>query len=379
MNYCILNGKKSTLIKGLMIQSLPPISKPLMRSRKEEIDGRDGDIITKLGYSAYDKQMSIGLFGDFDIDEVIQFFDSEGTVIFSNEPDKFYKYTIINQIDFERLIRFRTATVTFHVQPFKYSAVDDSFDFDINLIKFKGFNQTTNNVNCKVTREHYLTPPANVISDSLHIRLNGIPSVLTEFYIPIQEIQPIMHPMSSELTLKASWDTDYFPYFDNTIAVRLIRNNPTDADSFGFDKLELAYDSYQLQGDVLGGYKYIWIQLKPSNRYKMDLWLTLDNPQLTSFDVFNKGNIESKPKITIWGENDIDLNLNGAKIFDIALASDKYITIDASEMNAYKRDTLKNRSVVGDYNNLRLSSGRNEISWTGTVKKITMENVSRWI
>ena len=95
MNYVILNGVKSNTVKGLLIQSLPSISKPLIRTQIEEIDGRDGDIITKLGYSAYDKEMSIGLFGDFDIDEVIQYFDSEGTVIFSNEPDKFYNYQII--------------------------------------------------------------------------------------------------------------------------------------------------------------------------------------------------------------------------------------------------------------------------------------------
>lgn len=125
MNYCILNGKKSTLIKGLLIQSLPIITKPMMRTNIETVDGRDGDIVTKLGYAAYDKTMSIGLFGDYDIDEVIEYFSSEGTVIFSNEPDKYYKYQILNQIDFTRLSRFKTATVTFHVQPFKYSAVDE--------------------------------------------------------------------------------------------------------------------------------------------------------------------------------------------------------------------------------------------------------------
>lgn len=125
MNYIILNGKKSTMVKGLMIQSLPPISKPLMRTRIDEIDGRDGDIISKLGFSAYDKIMSIGLFGDFDIDEVIDYFNSEGEVIFSNEIDKKYMYQIIDQINFERLARFRQAEVAFHVQPFKYSSADD--------------------------------------------------------------------------------------------------------------------------------------------------------------------------------------------------------------------------------------------------------------
>lgn len=130
MNYITLNGKRSLLIKGLLISELPPITKPLVRTKIEEVDGRDGDIVTKLGYAAYDKKMSIGLFGDFNIDDIIEYFDSEGIVIFSNEPDKFYRYKILNQIDFERLIRFRTATVVFHVQPFKYSAVDDVLTYD---------------------------------------------------------------------------------------------------------------------------------------------------------------------------------------------------------------------------------------------------------
>ena len=124
MNYITLNGVKSTDVKGLMIQSLPPVRKPGKRTSIETIDGRDGDIVTVLGYEAYDKELKIGLFGDFDIDAVIDFFDSEGEVVFSNEKGKFYRYQIIEGIDFERLLRFREATVTFHVQPFKYSDVD---------------------------------------------------------------------------------------------------------------------------------------------------------------------------------------------------------------------------------------------------------------
>ena len=78
INYIELNGEKSTSVKGLITQSLPPISKPKMRTSIETIDRRDGDVVTKLGYSAYDKEVSIGLHGDFDIDDAISFFDSEG-------------------------------------------------------------------------------------------------------------------------------------------------------------------------------------------------------------------------------------------------------------------------------------------------------------
>lgn len=119
-NYIILNGVNSNTITGLLISTLPPITKPKQRTETEEIDGRDGDIVTKLGYSAYDKEIEIGLYGDFDIDDVIAYFNSEGTVTFSNEPDKFYNYQILDQIDYEKLIRFKTATIKMHMQPFKY-------------------------------------------------------------------------------------------------------------------------------------------------------------------------------------------------------------------------------------------------------------------
>lgn len=130
-NYIILNDQNSNDISGLLIQSLAPISKPLMRTEIEEIDGRDGDITTKLGYSAYDKQITIGLFGNYDVDQVIAFFNSEGTAIFSNEPDKYYNYQIVDQIDFERLVRYKTATVTMHCQPFKYSVDESARTFTI--------------------------------------------------------------------------------------------------------------------------------------------------------------------------------------------------------------------------------------------------------
>lgn len=117
--YIVINGVSSKTINGLLIQSLPPITKPAIRTEIEEIDGRDGDIVTTLGYSAYDREILIGLRGDFNIDDIIEYFNQEGEIIFSNEPDKIYKFAIYSQIDFERLIRFRTATVTLHVQPFK--------------------------------------------------------------------------------------------------------------------------------------------------------------------------------------------------------------------------------------------------------------------
>lgn len=145
MNYIILNDVNSNTIQGLLIQNLPPITKPKIRTNIEEIDGRDGDIITKLGYSAYEKEFDIGLYGNYDVDQVISYFNSEGTVIFSNEDDKFYKYTIIEQIDFERLIRFKTAKVKMHVQPFKYSNTDEDIEIYATETDAEGTNLTIDN------------------------------------------------------------------------------------------------------------------------------------------------------------------------------------------------------------------------------------------
>lgn len=133
-DYIILNGISSLTVSGLLIQNLPPISKPKQRVEVEEIDGRDGDIITYLGYGAYDKEFKIGLYGSYDVDEIISYFNSEGTVIFSNEGDKYYNYQIVEQIDFDKLIRFKEATVKMHMQPFKYSAEDNQKVFNVSDI-----------------------------------------------------------------------------------------------------------------------------------------------------------------------------------------------------------------------------------------------------
>jgi hypothetical protein len=101
MNYIILNGTKSTFVQGLLIQELPSISKPQIRTNIETIDGRDGDIITRLGYSAYDKVLTIGLKKDADINDVISYFvnNDKGQVTFSNEDNFYYRFDLDNSFE----------------------------------------------------------------------------------------------------------------------------------------------------------------------------------------------------------------------------------------------------------------------------------------
>jgi predicted phage tail component-like protein len=224
-------------VNGLLISELPPITKPQMRVTAEEIDGRAGDIVTELGFSAYDKEISIGLHGDFDIDDVIDFFNQSGKITFSNEPDKFYNFAQYDAIDFEKLIRFKTAKVKFHVQPFKF-----------------GLNESEKTF---------------VFSSSA---------------------------TSGELS---------------------IRNN---------------------------------------------------------------GNYPSRPQITLTGSGTVNLSINGAQVMVIDMSENPVITLDATAMNAYAPDTsLMNRHVTGNYDNLVLKSGKNTISFSGTLTQIAVNKYSRWL
>lgn len=135
--YVVINGVTSKTINGLLISNLPAISKPMIRTNTETIDGRDGDITTTLGYSAYDKTFDIGLHGEYNVDDVIKYFDSCGEVIFSNEPDKYYRFAIYNQIDFTKLLRFKKASITMHVQPFKYDANEAERTFTIGTFSVR--------------------------------------------------------------------------------------------------------------------------------------------------------------------------------------------------------------------------------------------------
>lgn len=126
MGYFIFKDIDSRNIPGLIVQSLPPITKPEMRVERIEIDGNDGDIEIEQGYKAYDKIIEIGLTRGYDIDEIINWLKGSGNLVMSTEPDKYYKASIRSRIDFERLLCFRTADVVFHVQPYKYAAYEAS-------------------------------------------------------------------------------------------------------------------------------------------------------------------------------------------------------------------------------------------------------------
>lgn len=358
-DYILLNGVKSTTVKGLLIQSLPPITKPLMRTEIEEIDGRDGDIVTKLGYSAYDKTLRIGLFGDYDIDDVIRYFASEGTVTFSNEVDKFYYYTIIDQIDFEKLIRFREADVIFHVQPFKFSAVDREISLFNEFARPQSYTGQSNGI--------------LVRADSYGVSVSGTASDETIFMIPVDAHEA----GAGTYRLSSTFSGDGY----SRCSVRLIENIPSDDESFGEGAVPMA-DGSSFVTAVLASaktYKYIWLYVESGASVDFEFDLSCYSTSATSMEVINRGNTFSKPQITIHGDGVIHLYINTKLIFIIDLTDTGWLTIDAKAMNAYKGDVLMNRHIAGDYKDLVFPTGRSILSWIGNVSDVVVSDFARWV
>lgn len=357
INYIELNGEKSTNVKGLIIQALPPITKPKVRTSIEEIDGRDGDIVTKLGYSAYDKEVSVGLHGDFDIDDAIAFFDSDGEVVFGNEPDKYYRYQILGQIDFERLVRFRTAKVKMHVQPFKYDAVDRTFDI---------VNQVLH-VEDSATTKFGIT----VTSSNGSIRVAGRATSDVDIEVPVERV-----PLSGSYTLTASASGSAAG-----CALRLIDGLPSDDRSFGGSYLELKShgdSAITATADSNAEYDALWLDIRAGTSVDFTLSVTMASNSFNEIALTNRGNVISRPTVTVYGSGDVELAINAVTVLSFSI-DDGYITVDAEEMNAYRGDTLMNRHVTGDYADLRLNVGENVLSWNGDVTGIRVEDFSRWL
>lgn len=357
INYIEFNGEKSTSVNGLIIQSLPPITKPKVRTSTETIDGRDGDIITKLGYSAYNKEVSIGLHGDFDIDDAIAFFDSDGEVIFSNEPDKYYRYQILDQIDFKRLVRFRTATVKMHVQPFKYDAVDRTFDIVNQFLHVEDSTATKFGI--------------TVTSSDGNIRVAGMATSDVDIEVPIESMS-----LSGSYTLTASASG-----IAAGCALRLIDGSPSNDRSFGGSYMELKSDgdsTMTATADSDAEYDALWLDINAGTSVDFTLSVTMSSDSFNQIALTNRGNVASRPTVTVYGSGNVEIAINAVTVLSFSIEGGS-ITIDAEEMNAYHGDALMNRHVTGDYADLRLNVGENVISWRGDVTAIRVEDFSRWL
>jgi len=223
--HIILNGVNSSTVEGLIITALPPITKPPIRTLIDVIDGKDGDIVTPLGYSAYDRVVKIGLTYNYNLDKIIDYFNGNGWAIFSNEPDRYYLYGIYNQIDYERLIRFKTAEVTLHVQPYKYPLNEPAI-----VVENLGATESISVFNAG----NYQASPIITIraSGEVILAVNGFDILSIEFGDSIQTLIIDTEKMNA-----------YYP--DGSLANRLVTGN--------YDKiiLEKGINTVYFEGDSI--------------------------------------------------------------------------------------------------------------------------------
>lgn len=121
MPYFIFNNILST--NYLTVEKLPPIIKAAKDIQKIEITGRDGFLTNDLGsYKSIIKPVECWVRNLENIDLICSWLSGSANVNFSNEPDRVYKATIINQIDFSIVVReYHRFIIQFECQPHKYS------------------------------------------------------------------------------------------------------------------------------------------------------------------------------------------------------------------------------------------------------------------
>lgn len=100
-----------------------------------------------------------------------------------------------------------------------------------------------------------------------------------------------------------------------------------------------------------------------------------------SLSIYNAGNIYARPIITITATGDVTFALNGSDILVIEFGETaQTIIINCEELNAYdEQNILLNRLITGNYDNIKLNKGSNEIGLTGNVSSLTIQKYSRWI
>ncbi|QGG47354.1 distal tail protein Dit [Heliorestis convoluta] len=93
-------------------------------------------------------------------------------------------------------------------------------------------------------------------------------------------------------------------------------------------------------------------------------------------DVYNPGTVESEPVLTIFGQGNVTVTINGERIelFDV----NGKIIVNAELKDCYD-DALQNRNNQMAGNFPILKRGDNHITWTGNVQKIELLPNWRWL
>lgn len=152
------NGKKCTEY-GIHVSEHPPITLPTERSTFTAVPGRSGSLTVLEDEDVYDDMLltcTCFIENTNRLTEIAAWLRGSGTVTFANRQGGFYYARVVNQIEFEKILRGhpnRTFAVTFRCQPF--------------------FNMTADNITV-TTSGAFIANPGRIASEPvINVTLSG--------------------------------------------------------------------------------------------------------------------------------------------------------------------------------------------------------------
>lgn len=106
---------------NVITESIEWFKKPQVRSSTTFTDGKDGSTVTEHGYVPLIITAVIGLKSTASVDAVIAWLSGSGVLTFSEDPGKYRNARILNEINYEKLVRYKKAKVEFYISdPYRY-------------------------------------------------------------------------------------------------------------------------------------------------------------------------------------------------------------------------------------------------------------------
>jgi phage-related protein len=125
----VFNGVSSRQMH-LLVESLPPLSRPPVRYQSVQLPGRAGDLTLLEGtdiYEPYLREVRAMPMPGADIHAILGWLRGSGTVSFSHEPDRQQAAKVLDQLDFAHAFADqREGTIRFLCDPFKMAFPEEA-------------------------------------------------------------------------------------------------------------------------------------------------------------------------------------------------------------------------------------------------------------
>lgn len=124
--YFVWNGHAAYEF-GVIVSEYPPIMRPKERVTTKTVPGKGGHLtfletVAVPVYESYLRVVHCYIRPGASIQAIEQWLTGSGIVIFGNEPDRYYNARIINNFDFNKIVRgkqYYEFDVPFYCQPYK--------------------------------------------------------------------------------------------------------------------------------------------------------------------------------------------------------------------------------------------------------------------